>query len=160
MRMNPFLDWLRRLTPSRDSAPRDFGSTRSVRGTLERAPDSGVVQSVQTAIVDHLEWCRAFSERLAAHSMLPGQPLPQPLPDAMESKLGQWIHQAHQQGSFGRHPAFVALQEEHARFHLLAEKAMGLARANRMDQASTLLNTEFERSRVRVIELLRVIQRG
>lgn len=112
---------------------------------------------VQAAMVDHLEWCMLFSDRLAGYSLLPGQP--NTLPGAAESKLGQWIAR-HGNDAAGRHPAFAALREEHRRFHELAEQALNLARQNRMDQASTLLNTDFERSRVLVVELLRQIQRG
>jgi hypothetical protein len=112
---------------------------------------------VQTAIIEHLEWCLLFNDRLAGHSLLPGQS--SSLPGSADSKLGQWIRRAGSE-AVGRHPAFAALRDEHRRFHDLAEQALNLARQNRMDQASTLLNTDFERSRVRVIELLRQIQNG
>lgn len=112
---------------------------------------------VQTAIIEHLEWCLLFNDRLAGHSLLPGQPIT--LPGAAESKLGQWILRNSSEAA-GRHPAFAALRDEHRRFHDLAELALNLADQNRMDQASTLLNTDFERSRVRVVELLRQIQNG
>ncbi|MFP5467770.1 MAG: CZB domain-containing protein [Gammaproteobacteria bacterium] len=112
---------------------------------------------VQTAIVEHLEWCMLFNDRLAGYSLLPGQP--DTLPGATESKLGQWIARNGNEAA-GQHPSFAALRDEHRRFHELAQQALNLARQNRMDQASTLLNTDFERSRVRVVELLRHIQRG
>lgn len=111
---------------------------------------------VQSAIVHHLEWCMHFNDRLAGYSLLPGQP--NTLPGAADSMLGQWIRHAGSAAA-GRHAALASLRDEHRRFHELAEQALSLAHQNRMDQASTLLNTDFERSRVRVIELLRQIQR-
>jgi hypothetical protein len=55
---------------------------------------------------------------------------------------------------------FGELLQEHQRFHELANQALGLARIGRMDAASTLLNTDFERSRARVLEILRAIQKS
>jgi hypothetical protein len=55
---------------------------------------------------------------------------------------------------------FVELRHEHERLHELASQALMHARSGRMDLASTLLNTDFERSRIRVLETLRMLQRG
>lgn len=80
------------------------------------------------------------------------------LPDATHSGLGRWIAQMEQR-SAGRHPQFIALKEEHLRFHALARQALEHAQNQRMDLASTLLNTEFERSRARVLDMLRQMQK-
>ena len=111
---------------------------------------------LQAAIIHHLEWCVLFNEHLsvdvghARHST--------PLPDAQHSGLGLWIAQMSHRAA-GGHPQFLALKKEHLRFHQLAAQAMEHAQNQRMDLASTLLNTEFERSRARVLEMLRTMQK-
>ena len=80
-----------------------------------------------------------------------------PLPDAQQSALGQWItHMGQRTG--GGHARFIELKQEHLRFHALAGQALDHARNHRMDLASNLLNTEFERSRARVLDMLRSLQ--
>ncbi|HEY9096624.1 MAG TPA: hypothetical protein VIN35_12820 [Hydrogenophaga sp.] len=112
---------------------------------------------VQTAIIQHLEWCVLFNEHLSAGTS-DNVPL-MPLPSAAESGLGRWLAKL-QQDADGDDPRLSKLAEEHARFHVLAQRAYTLARQGRMDLASTLLNTEFERSRARMLELLRDMQKG
>ena len=81
-----------------------------------------------------------------------------PLPDAQQSALGQWItHMGQRTG--GGHARFIELKQEHLRFHALACQALDHARNHRMDLASNLLNTEFERSRARVLDMLRSLQK-
>lgn len=157
-RLTTFLDSIRRLFARQSSHGRADTSAWPTSDTPRETEDDGHVTDVQSAIIDHLEWCRAFSEHLASHSVLPGQaPAPTHPP---QNRLGLWIQRTELHSRVGQHPAYGALKEEHRRCHSLAEQALSLARANRMDQASTLLNTDFERSRVRVIELLRAIQRS
>ncbi|MDR7149679.1 hypothetical protein J2W49_001634 [Hydrogenophaga palleronii] len=113
---------------------------------------------IQRALVHHLEWCVVFNERLhRANSLLTETEAH--LPDAHESGLGQWLAKAAEQ-IVGHHDMFVELRDEHERLHELASQALMHARSGRMDLASTLLNTDFERSRIRVLETLRMLQRG
>ncbi|MEZ5702259.1 MAG: CZB domain-containing protein [Burkholderiaceae bacterium] len=112
---------------------------------------------MQTAIIQHLEWCVLFNEHLSAGSS-DNMPL-MPLPNAHDSGLGQWLAKQ-QRGPAGDDPRLQQLTEEHARFHALAGRAHTLALEGRMDLASTLLNTDFERSRARVLELLRTMQKS
>lgn len=112
---------------------------------------------LQAAIIHHLEWCVLFNEHLsvdaaqAQHQTL--------LPEAASSALGLWLARMAQR-PIGQHPHFVELQQEHLRFHALARQALDHARNQRMDLASTLLNTEFERSRSRILDMLRRMQRS
>ncbi|AOW15017.1 hypothetical protein LPB72_20990 [Hydrogenophaga crassostreae] len=119
-----------------------------------RAPDR---LELQTAIIHHLEWCVLFNEHLSVDASGPA-PLA-PLPSAADSGLGQWIGSV-RNGPSGNAPEVDALIQEHQHFHQLALKALAFARQGRMDLASTLLNTEFERSRARVLELLRGMQKS
>ncbi len=112
---------------------------------------------LKQAIITHLEWCVLFNEHLGADKSLP--PPKQDLPGERASGLGLWLTQARQRPP-GQHPLFGELLREHQRFHELANQALGLARIGRMDAASTLLNTDFERSRARVLEILRAIQKS
>ncbi len=113
---------------------------------------------IQRALVHHLEWCVVFNERLhRANSLLTETEAH--LPDANESGLGQWLARAAEQ-IIGHHNLFAELRSEHERLHELASQALIHARSGRMDLASTLLNTDFERSRIRVLETLRTLQRG
>lgn len=113
---------------------------------------------IQRALVHHLEWCVVFNERLhRANSLLTETEAH--LPDAHESGLGQWLARAAEQ-IVGHHEIFAELRQEHERLHELANRALIHARSGRMDLASTLLNTDFERSRTRVLETLRTLQRG
>lgn len=111
---------------------------------------------LQAAIIHHLEWCVLLNEHLTA---APGQGRHStPLPDAHDSALGQWLDRMAQRPA-GQHPLFTELQREHLRFHALARQALDHAQQQRMDLASTLLNTEFERSRARILEMLRRMQK-
>lgn len=111
---------------------------------------------LQTAIIHHLEWCVLFNEHLSVDAANARHVTP--LPDAQQSALGQWItHMGHR--TVGGHARFIELKQEHLRFHELARQALEHARNQRMDLASNLLNTEFERSRARVLDMLRSLQK-
>ncbi len=112
---------------------------------------------LQTAVIHHLEWCVLFNDHLCVDAEQASQ-LP-PLPSAQDSELGRWL-QRMRQGPAQGDLRFDALVEENNRFHQLARQALDLARQDRMDLASTLLNTDFERSRARVLDLLRQLQRS
>lgn len=113
---------------------------------------------LQTALIHHLEWCVLFNDHLA--QVRPDEPaLVRTLPGANESALGQWLQGAAARAP-GQHPLFPQLQQAHRLFHELAEEALQLALDNRMDLASTLLNTDFERARAQVLHLLREMQKG
>lgn len=129
-------------------------------GDPSAAPEQRVPRldrlDLQAAIIHHLEWCVLFNEHLdvdtdkARHQT--------PLPGARDSALGRWLDTMSRRAA-GQHPLFIELQQEHLRFHDLARQALTHAQNRRMDLASTLLNTEFERSRARVLDLLRRMQR-
>lgn len=113
--------------------------------------------ALQTAIIQHLEWCVLFNAHLSLEEH-PDQQLAT-LPSAEESGLGKWLIQVRQE--LGADDAHLdVLAQEHGHFHQLAQKALGYSRQGRMDLASTLLNTDFERSRSRVLELLRQMQKN
>ena len=111
---------------------------------------------LQTAIIHHLEWCVLFNEHLSVDATKARHVTP--LPDAQQSALGQWITHMGQRTGSG-HARFIELKQEHLRFHELACQALDHARNHRMDLASNLLNTEFERSRARVLDMLRSLQK-
>jgi hypothetical protein len=136
-------------------------SRRSV--TISEQPPAAPTASpldrleIQTAIIEHLEWCAQFNERLGlehSHS----RPAPA-LPAAHESGLGRWLGRV-RGGATGQHPLFDVVEREHLRLHALAAKALALSDAGQMHLASTLLNTHFERSRTRLLELLRALHGG
>ncbi|MFP8781426.1 hypothetical protein [Hydrogenophaga sp. RWCD_12] len=112
---------------------------------------------LQAAIIHHLEWCVLFNEHLSVDGAQAQHQTP--LPGAADSALGQWLARMAQR-PVGEHPHFVELQQEHLRFHALGRQALDHARNHRMDLASTLLNTEFERSRARILDMLRRMQRS
>lgn len=112
--------------------------------------------ALQSAIIHHLEWCVLFNEHLSVDAS--GQAPLVPLPSAADSGLGQWL-EAVCNGPAGTDPRLKTLSQEHQRFHQIAQQALAFARQGRMDLASTLLNTNFERSRARVLELLRQMQK-
>ena len=112
--------------------------------------------TLQTAIIHHLEWCVLFNEHLSADAT--GQTPLAPLPNTADSGLGQWLETV-RSGPHGDDAHLDELTDEHRRFHQLAQQALAHARQDRMDLASTLLNTDFERSRARVLELLRHMQK-
>ena len=113
--------------------------------------------TLQTAIIHHLEWCVLFNEHLSAGAT--GQTPAVPLPSSADSGLGQWLEIV-RSGAQGEEALLDELSDEHQRFHHLAQQALAHARQGRMDLASTLLNTDFERSRARVLELLRHMQKA
>lgn len=112
---------------------------------------------LQAAIIHHLEWCVLFNEHLSVDG--PQAQHQTPLPGPESSDLGLWLAKMAQR-QIGQHPHFIELQQEHLRFHALARQALEYTRSQRMDLASTLLNTEFERSRARVLDMLRRMQKG
>jgi hypothetical protein len=111
---------------------------------------------LQAAIIHHLEWCVAFNDHLSHIHQADAPPVQRPA-GADASALGQWLQRSAPL-ALGKHPAFDELLREHRQFHELAEEALKLATEDRMDLASTLLNTDFERSRARVVALLRDLQ--
>ncbi|MDQ7747236.1 CZB domain-containing protein [Hydrogenophaga pseudoflava] len=149
------LPWSRSRTPPRGhppatSSPPAPGPQIPARPRLDRL-------ELQTAIIHHLEWCVLFNEHLSTDGAA-AEHL-EPLPDSRSSALGHWLATTGRRTA-GQHPDFLDLQQEHLRFHDLAQQALAHARNRRMDLASTLLNTEFERSRARVLELLRRMQKS
>ena len=137
------------LARSRKTAPGPGSPAPDVSPASEQAADNHPALfdrlALQTAVIQHLEWCVLFNDHLSVDE----QQLP-PLPNAEDSELGRWLEQVRQRLASGD-PRLVALTEEHRRFHQLAQQALVLA--------STLLNTDFERSRARVLELLRQLQK-
>jgi hypothetical protein len=112
---------------------------------------------LQATLIHHLEWCVQFNEHLA--QVRPGEPpLVRTLPGAQDSEMGRWLHDARTRAP-GRHPKFEALVQAHGHFHELAEEVIQLATEDRMDLASTLLNTDFERARATVLGILRDMQK-
>jgi hypothetical protein len=123
----------------------------------EPAPTGFDRLATQAALIDHLEWCVAFHEHLRTDptSTTPHAPLPGPA----ESGLGRWLAQAMASRAEPQ-PRLEALQAEYQQFHHLASQALSLAQAGQIHLASTLLNTDFERSRARVLQMLRTLQRS
>ena len=157
MNLQQLLDRLfRSRARSSSSAGARTAPTRPIPGAELPLPKLDRLD-LQAAIIHHLEWCVLFNEHL---SFDPTQAQHHaPLPDAGNSELGKWLS-AMAQRPAGQHAHFTELQGEHQRFHELARQALEHARNQRMDLASTLLNTEFERSRARVLDLLRQLQKG
>lgn len=112
---------------------------------------------IQSVIIQHLEWCVAFNDHLGTESG--DAPPRRELPGAADTGLGRWLAQALAQTETP-HPLLQELLVEYEQFHRVAGEALALVRADQMHTASTLLNTDFERSRARVLELLRALQRG
>ena len=136
----------------------DRSSSLSAQDPEELLAQDIAKLDIQRALVHHLEWCVVFNERLhRANSLLTETEAH--LPDAHESGLGQWLARAAEQ-LIGHHDMFVELRREHERLHELASQALMHARSGRMDLASTLLNTDFERARAQVLRLLRDMQKG
>jgi hypothetical protein len=159
MNLQTLLD---RLLGSRSRAPqpREEAPAPPAWAGPVPAPAQGVPRldrlDLQAAIIHHLEWCVLFNEHLSVES--PHAQHKTPLPGARDSALGRWLETMSRRAA-GQHPLFIELQQEHQRFHDLARQALAHAQNRRMDLASTLLNTEFERSRARVLDLLRRMQR-
>ncbi len=169
MKIQKLFKRLIRPNPNQTSADGRGGAASSQHSEMDRSvslsaqdPEELLVQDIakldiQRALVHHLEWCVVFNERLhRANSLLTETEAH--LPDAHESGLGQWLARAAEQ-IVGHHELFSELRQEHERLHVLASRALIHARSGRMDLASTLLNTDFERSRIRVLETLRTLQR-
>jgi hypothetical protein len=160
MRIQQFLRFLSRSAqkPGPIGAPEKVGSGNSEpQNAPAMAPSMALDRlALQAAIIHHLEWCVLFNEHLAVVDRQ-GQHLT-PLPSAAESGLGRWLDMV-REGPAQRTPRLEEITAEHERFHQLAQQALSLARQGRMDLASTLLNTDFERSRARVLDLLRRIQK-
>lgn len=112
---------------------------------------------LQSAVIHHLEWCVQFNDHLSQINEAETPPL-RTLPHADQSGLGVWLQRSASRAP-GQHPLFEALLQEHRHFHELADEALKLATEDRMDLASTLLNTDFERSRAKVLSLLREMQK-
>lgn len=154
MPLNKLIHLLRHKTPpvpAQEAAPTATFSPVPPPPRLDRL-------DLQAALIHHLEWCVLFNDHLA--QVRPGEPaLVRTLPGADDSALGQWLHVAAARAP-GKHPLFPELRQAHQQFHELAEEALQLALDDRMDLASTLLNTDFERARARVLGLLRDMQKG
>ncbi|WP_439114785.1 CZB domain-containing protein [Hydrogenophaga sp.] len=152
-----FLKLFQRLRNKRpdESASSGHGDLATAQATPH--PTGLVIDrlDIQRAIILHLEWCVVFNDHLGADSSLPQAT--EPLPDAKSSGLGQWLAQTRQR-PLGRHPLFAELEQAQRQFHELADRALALTRNGHMSLASTLLNTDFERSRTRVLEILRSLQ--
>lgn len=150
------LNKLFQLLRTRRSAPPTSAAPKPVF-----APEPPVLRldrlDLQTAAIHHLEWCVQFNDFLG--QVRPGEtPLVRTLPSAQHSELGLWLQAAASRAP-GQHPLFAQLQRAHQQFHELAEEAIVLATEDRMDLASTLLNTDFERARMQVLSILREMQR-
>ena len=156
----PFNQLFQRLRGSRAvPADPDPAAHAPVMAPETRAPTSRIDRlDLQSAVIHHLEWCVAFNDHLSHINQGEAPPLHR-LPGAEQSELGQWLLRSASCAP-GEHPAFADLLREHRHFHALAEEALKLATEDRMDLASTLLNTDFERSRARVLALLREMQKA
>jgi hypothetical protein len=159
MSFNKLFQLLRR--PRTDVAPlADPGAPASHPSAVEPSPAAPTLDrlDLQGALIHHLEWCVQFNDQLGLVNQYETPP-PRLLPGADDSELGQWLQRSAARAP-GRHPLFAALLKEHRQFHELADEALKLASQGRMDLASTLLNTDFERSRAKVLGLLREMQKG
>lgn len=155
MALNKLFQWLRGAR----AAPPPGGSGLDGCAPMPGAhpPGSRIDRlDLQTAVIHHLEWCVAFNDHLSHIHQAESPPVGRP-PGAAQSELGQWLLRSAARAP-GGHPAFAELLREHRHFHALAAEALQLATEGRMDLASTLLNTDFERSRLRVLALLREMQ--
>jgi len=153
MRLNRLLQLLRGKPANRpaEAPPAPFVPAGEPRLRLDRL-------DLQEAVIHHLEWCMQFNDYLG--QVRPGEPpLVRTLPGADDSELGSWLQSARTRAP-GQHPQFEDLVQAHLHFHELAEEVIQLATEDRMDLASTLLNTDFERARMRILSLLRDMQKG
>lgn len=156
MRLQQILQLFSRSGAKSDTpvAPASASASENAEGhRRQRLPDR---LALQAAIIHHLEWCVLFNEHLSVDGS-GSMPLV-PLPSAADSGLGQWLASV-REGPARDDPQLEILAEEHQQFHQLALQALALARQGRMDLASTLLNTDFERSRARVLDVLRRMQK-
>ncbi len=113
---------------------------------------------LQAVLIHHLEWCVQFNDHLGWINQSETPP-PRQLSGVDDSELGLWLQRAATRAP-GTHPLFAELLKEHQHFHELADEALKLAGEGRMDLASTLLNTDFERSRAKVLGIIREMQKG
>lgn len=146
--------------PRRGQAPSaGHGGPPAARFAAEPPPTALRLDrlDLQAAVIHHLEWCVQFNDHLGLINQS-DMPPPRQLPGPDDSELGQWLQRAAARAP-GAHPLFGELLREHRLFHDLADEALKLASEDRMDLASTLLNTDFERARARVLGLLRDMQR-
>lgn len=159
MSLNKLFQLLRR---SRSDTSPSAGHGEPPAHQLVASPDTAAPRldrlDLQGALIHHLEWCVQFNDHLGMVNQAETPP-PRLLPGADESELGQWLARAATRAP-GTHPLFADLVQAHRHFHDLADEALKLAGEGRMDLASTLLNTDFERSRAKVLGLLREMQKG
>ena len=144
--------WSRQSVTIKD-LPANTLPAAAPRHPVQTAPQLDRLE-VQAALIEHLEWCVKFNERLGRE-----RDTDQALPGAADSGLGRWLASLRLTAQ-GQHPLIADLEQEHLRFHALAEKALALADSGHMHLASTLLNTDFERSRARLLDMLRTLQRS
>ena len=143
-------------------SPRTLGTSSPEPGTAytvstgPAAPlelDSG---EVEQAIHLLLEWCTLLKRQLAADPH--AGPMPAALPDAERCGLGQWIVR-NSPAELSLHPQMIELALENRRINHLAQEAIDLARIQRLDLASNLLNLQFERSRSRMLQILHTLKK-
>lgn len=161
MSLNQLLQLLRgpRPVPPAYDAPSSAFALPSTFVPSERTPASQLDRvDLQSALIHHLEWCVMFNDHLSSITPTNGDaPPPRTLPHAEQSGLGLWLQRSASRAP-GQHPKFEALLKQHRLFHELAEEVLALAEEDRMDLASILINTDFERSRAKVLALLREMQ--
>ncbi|MGI9216248.1 MAG: CZB domain-containing protein [Hydrogenophaga sp.] len=159
MSLNKLFQLLRRSRT--DQAP-SAGHGEAYKGAFAAEPPPAAPRldrlELQGALIHHLEWCVQFNDHLGLVNQSETPP-PRLLPGADDSELGQWLARAATRTP-GTHPLFAELVRAHQHFHELADEALKLAAEGRMDLASTLLNTDFERSRAKVLGLLRDMQKA
>ena len=161
MPINKLFQLLRGSRQGQTPAPGPGGAPSSTFASSERvSPQQLDRLDLQSAVIHHLEWCVMFNDHLSHITQTDGDAPPlRTLPQADQSGLGLWLQRSASRAP-GQHPLFEALLQEHRQFHELAEEALILAAEDRMDLASTLLNTDFERSRAKVLALLREMQKA
>lgn len=158
MSFNKLFQLLRR---SRSDTPPQVALGEPPARPFAAPPDAAAPRldrlDLQGALIHHLEWCVQFQDHLGMVN-LADTPPPRLLHGADDSGLGQWLAHAANRAP-GTHPLFAELVQAHRHFHRLADEALKLAGEGRVDLASTLLNTDFERSRARVQWILREMQK-
>jgi hypothetical protein len=112
--------------------------------------DAQILRTVKT---DHLLWRWWVYNRLLGFD----QENNEAVGDERHCRFGQWYEQNKSNHILASLPSFQALDEPHARVHLLAEEAMELIRSNRQDKAEDIIN-ELElcsQNMVNVLEQLK-----
>ncbi len=162
----PLKKLFQRLRPKKDvahpSVTASVDATEAQVKTEEPIRHQLSKSAIRRAIVEHVQWCALFNDHLSGltDSVLPDTPSSTdlaPLPDAVQSGLGKWLRE--NEKAFGT--ARETLQEiraEQIRCHTVAKEALRLSRAHRFGQASKILNSDFERSRQRIVQLLRSLE--